>query len=55
MEPPSPGGTQETVFPATPARGEPHPEGGAGVLEEQVGTNPGEQMDTEDNAWGADH
>lgn len=37
MEPPSPGGAQERVFPVTLTRGKSYPQGGAGVLEEQVG------------------
>lgn len=37
MEPPSPDGTQERVFPVTLTRGKSYPQGGAGVLEEQVG------------------
>jgi hypothetical protein len=44
MEPPSPGGTQEGVFSGTHTRTKSHPQGGAGVLEEQVGREAHAQM-----------
>lgn len=37
MEPPNSGGPQESIFSATLTRGKSHPQGGTGVLEEQVG------------------
>ena len=54
MEPPNPAGAQERVFPATPPGGEPYPEGGAGVLEEQVGIDwdPGSRLAHSGNELG---